>query len=154
MEALFLNEELQNLLPQRPPIVMVDALYEASPTEALTGLTVQEDNIFVAPHPEVGSPSVSSINCLKEPGLIEHIAQSAAAFKGYENALQHLPPQLGYIGEIKKCRIYRLPQVGSKLITHIAVLAEAAGITLVGATTKVEDEVVAECQMKIFIVEK
>src|SRR5574344_1542745 len=136
---LFIGEELFKLIPQRMPIVMVDVFYDATDTEANTGLTVTADNLFC------------ENNKLREPGLIEHVAQSAAAFAGYDTYRQGLVPKLGFIGEIKKFKIYRLPLTGECLHTHLAVLGEAAGVTLLAAETRVNDEIITSCQMKIFI---
>lgn len=133
------NTQLYDLIPQRPPIVMVDLLREPSATDADTGLTIHADNLFV----ENG--------LLREPGIIEHIAQSAAAFAGYTTFSQGLPPRLGYIGEIKKCRVHQLPAVGSQLHTHLTILGEAGGISLLQANTDIDGHPIAECQMKIFL---
>lgn len=138
-KPLFSGEELFGLLPQRPPIVMVDTLVDATDTEAHTALTVTPSNMFCANGE------------LREPGLIEHIAQSAAAFAGYSTFKQGLPPKLGYIGEIKKMRIEALPHVGDCLHTHLQIIGEAAGITLLAAETMVNDATIVTGQMKIFI---
>ncbi len=138
---LLSGEAIYKLIPQRPPIVMVDTLVSATESEAHTALTVESDNIFCAD------------GRLREPGLIEHIAQSAAAFAGFSTFQQGLAPKLGYIGEIKKLRIEALPAVGSTLQTTLRILGEAAGITLLEAETHVDDAVVASGQMKIFIKE-
>ena len=138
-KPLFTGDEVFRLIPQRTPIVMVDTLLDATDTEANTALTVAPDNLFCAD------------GHLREPGLIEHIAQSAAAFAGFSTYKQGLPPKLGYIGEIKKMRIEHLPAVGETLHTHLTILGEAAGITLLAAETKVADTIVAAGQMKIFI---
>ena len=137
---MLFGEQIFDLIPQRPPIVMVDALWSVTPTEAVTGLTIKGDNIFL------------SDGLLREAGLIEHIAQSAAAFVGYANYASQLPPRLGYIGEIKKCKIHLLPPIGEELKTTISIVAEAAGITLIAAQTlNKAGDCVAECQMKIFL---
>jgi predicted hotdog family 3-hydroxylacyl-ACP dehydratase len=120
---------------------MVDTLFEADDTSAKTGLTISADNIFCRG------------NHMQEAGLIEHIAQSAAAFAGYKTFKDGLPPKLGFIGEIKKCKINTLPQVGENLETTLKVLGEAAGITLVSAETVSNDTLITSCQMKIFIQE-
>jgi hypothetical protein len=60
---------------------------------------------------------------------------------------------LGFIGEVKKFKIIRLPKVGEFLHTRLRVLGEAAGVTLISAETKSGEEVLATCQMKIFIKE-
>ncbi len=138
-QTLLTGEDLYKLFPQRQPIVMVDTLYAADAESADTGLHILESNIFC------------NDGLFREPGLIEHIAQSAAAFAGYPTYVKGEAPKLGYIGEIKKLKISFLPKVGSRLHTRLDVLGEAAGVTLVKASTDVENELVATCQMKIFI---
>jgi len=140
-KPLLEGEGLYNLIPQRDPIVMVDTFFCADETSAEMGLRVQSGCLFC----EAG--------LLREPGMIEHVAQSAAAFAGYAPYTRGEQPKLGFIGEVKKFRISRLPRVGEFLHTSLRVLGEAAGVTLIAAETRVEDEVLATCQMKIFIKE-
>ena len=136
------DQDIYQLIPQRPPIVMVDVVWSADETSAETGLTIQEENIFVRE------------GRFREPGLVEHIAQSAAAFAGYGTFARGEEPKLGYIGEIKDCNLYALPKVGDELRTSIRLQAEVGGIRLITAETKVKDEMVANCQMKIFLKEE
>lgn len=139
---LFKGEGIKELIPQRHPIVMVDTFYDASETECNTGLTVLEDNIFC----ENG--------CLIEPGIIEHIAQSASAHAGYKEKLKNsVNPPIGYIGEVKKFKLFRKPTVGEHLHTFIKIASEIMNISLIKTETKVGDELIASCQMKIYIKE-
>jgi len=135
------GKDIYQLIPQRPPIVMVDVVWSATETGAETGLTVQPDNMFVRD------------GLFSEPGLIEHIAQSAAAFAGYGTYARGEAPKLGYIGEIKDCNFYDLPAVGSELRTELKLVAEVKGISLISACVTVAGQPVADCQMKIFIKE-
>lgn len=121
---------------------MVDVVWSATDEGAETGLTVREDNIFVE----------DGLFC--EPGLIEHIAQSAAAYAGYGTFMRGEKPKLGYIGEIKECIFHQLPPVGSELRTSIKLMAEVTGIRLICAETTCEGRPVANCQMKIFLKEE
>ena len=41
------KNEILTLIPQRNPIVMVDALWEYTPTEGVAGLTIAPNNLFV-----------------------------------------------------------------------------------------------------------
>lgn len=50
-----------------------------------------------------------------------------------------------------KLKIYDLPKIGMKLFTEITVVQEVFDITLISAQVKVEEELIAECRMKIFI---
>jgi len=133
------GEGIKELIPQRDPIIMVDTFYGATDDEADTGLTIAEDNLFC------------SEGLFGEPGLVEHIAQSASAFAGYKAKVKNEPTPVGFIGEVKKFRIHFLPHSGDALHTHIRILSEVLGISLLTAETKVNGEVVAQCQMKIFI---
>ncbi len=118
---------------------MVDVVWAATESDADTGLTIQENNIFV----ENG--------LFREPGIIEHIAQSAAAFAGYGTFVRGEQPKLGYIGEIKDCVMHEFPHVGDELRTRIELVAEVNGIRLINAEVHVQDILIATCQMKIFL---
>jgi predicted hotdog family 3-hydroxylacyl-ACP dehydratase len=135
--ALFTGEQVYSLIPQRAPMVMLDAFFEGSDTEASTGLTVREDHLFC----------VNGL--LTESGLIEHIAQSASALAGYQAYCRGENAPVGYIGEIKKCRIFRLPAVGEQLRTSVRILSEVSHISLLSAEIKSGNEPIAACQMKI-----
>ena len=138
-KVLFKGEQLGRLIPQRDPIIRVDTLFEADDESAITGLTIKEDNIFC------------DGKVLTEPGVIEHIAQSASAFAGYKAYKKELPAPIGFIGEVKKFKVNRLPDIGSKIRTNITVISEAMNISLIKGEVVSENELVASCQMKIFI---
>ena len=138
-EAVIQGEGILNLIPQRPPIVMVDSFFGFEENRSYSGLTVTTDNLFC----EAGR--------LQEPGIIEHIAQSAAARIGFIYTRQKEPVPLGFIGSVDKLKIYNLPEAGMKLFTEITVVQEVFDITLISAQVKAEEELIAECKMKIFI---
>lgn len=138
-EAIIHGEGILGLIPQRPPIVMVDSFFGIEENCSYSGLTVTSDNIFC----EEGK--------LQEPGIIEHIAQSAAARIGFIYTRQGAQVPLGFIGSVDKLKIYNLPEVGIKLFTEITVVQEVFDITLVSAQVKAGEELIAECRMKIFI---
>ena len=87
--SLYTNEQIFQLIPQRPPIVMIDTVLNATDTTITTSLTVTPDNIFIRN------------SHLEEAGLIEHIAQSAAALAGIDSMRQHQMPKIGFVGEVK-----------------------------------------------------
>lgn len=64
-EVIIQGEGILNLIPQRPPIVMVDSFFGIEENHSYSGLTVTADNIFC------------ETRKLQEAGIIEHIAQSA-----------------------------------------------------------------------------
>ncbi|WP_291528464.1 hydroxymyristoyl-ACP dehydratase [Bacteroides sp. UBA939] len=133
------GKEVQNLIPQRSPIVMVDAFYGIENNCSHSGLTITADNIFC----QEGK--------LQEAGIIEHIAQSAAARIGYIYRQKNEPVPLGFIGSVDKLTIHRLPKIGQELSTEITVIQEVFDITLVAACVNTKEGMVAECRMKIFL---
>lgn len=130
------KNEILTLIPQRTPIVMVDALWEYTPTEGVAGLTVAPNNLFVQQ------------GIFLESGLIEHIAQSIALHKGYYYYLNGKPAPMGYIGAIKNIEIQSLPKVGDTLKTHITIQQEFMEVTLVTMQTFIGDTLIAQGEMK------
>lgn len=137
---LYQGEEIKKLIPQRDPIMMVDKFYSVDGDTAETGLTFTDRNFFLE---EDGK--------MCEPGLIEHIAQSASAFAGHKALVQGQTLPVGYIGEVKKFHCYQRPAVGAELRTQITMGAEVNGVTLLTGKTEVDGVVVADTQMKIFV---
>ena len=131
-------------IPQKPPIEMVDKLWFNDDTTTISGFTVKEDNIFC----ENG--------VFTEPGIIENIAQTAALRVGYIVSLiqqngEKVNPPIGYIGAIKRLLIHQLPKVGSELKTEVVIQQIIFDVTLITGKTTVNGEMVAECEMKIFL---
>lgn len=130
-------------IPQAPPFEMIDQLLSANPTESHAQLTIQEDNIFV----ENGY--------FTEPGLIENMAQTAAAGIGYlalSEGAEESP--VGFIGQVKNLKIYRLPQTGQQIITHVSVQNSLLNVRILSAKINLDDELIASAEMKVFLQEK
>ena len=130
------KNEILTLIPQRNPIVLVDVLWESTPTTGVTGLTITSNNLFVQQE------------TFLESGLIEHIAQSIALHKGYYYYLNEKPAPMGYIGAIKNIEIQSLPKVGDVLKTYITILQEFMDVTLVTMQTFIGDTLIAQGEMK------
>ena len=126
-------------IPQRPPIVMVDCLVEASEKKIVSNFTIYDTNIFV----ENGF--------LNESGIIENIAQTAAAGTGYKQVKENKKVELGYIAAIKNLETISLPKVADILQTTIEITNEVMDITIVNATILCNNTIIAKCEMRIFI---
>ena len=59
------------------------------------------------------------------------------------------PVRVGFIGAISNMQIRRRPATGDTLVTRITVLQEVFNITLVHAVVSVENETIAETDLKI-----
>lgn len=138
-KALISGDGILDYIPQRAPIVMVDGFYGIADNVSVTTLTVTADNIFCRD------------GVLDESGIIEHIAQSAAARSGYEYRSSGRDVPIGYIGSVEKLAIHGLPAAGDTLRTEITHEQEIMNITLISARTTAGGVPVAECRMKIFL---
>lgn len=134
--ALFDKDFVENLLPQKFPFVMVDKMYSFTETSLISGLKIQNDNIFF------------QNDSFLESGLIEHMAQSVALHTGYQFYLKQEPAPTGYIGSIKDVEIKVLPKLYDEIQTTVSILQEFGGITLVDVVTKLNDIEIATGQMK------
>lgn len=132
---------ITDLIPQRPPFVMVDRLTMCDITDAVTELTVRRDNLFV------------EANRLSQPGMVENMAQSCAARMGWLSMMRNESIKIGFIGEIRNCVLHRQPVVGELLTTRVHVVEDVFNITLATTTMSVGDEVLATATMKIALVD-
>ena len=133
------KNEIEQLIPQRAPILMIDTLLSQDELKTETTFEVLESNIFIRN------------NHLQEGGIIENIAQSAAARAGYYYKTNNLTPPLGFIGGISKLEIFANPKVGDVLRTVIEKKNEVFNITLIKGTSFVGEQAIATCEMKIVI---
>lgn len=134
--------DIHELLPQQEPFVMVGKLRHFDMEKTITTTKIVDSNIFV----EKGVFTAS--------GIIENIAQTCAARIGYVNKyILKKGIQLGFIGAIRNLNLYRCPRVGEVTETSIITIEEIFGMTLVTATVKVGDEIIADSEMKIALSE-
>ncbi|MBV8039733.1 pseudouridylate synthase [Bacteroides sp. AN502] len=126
-----------DLIPQRPPFIMIDCLTHFDPVITSSRFTVRDNNLFF------------SEGRLLASGLIENIAQTCAARIGYINRLSNEVIKLGFIGAVRNLKIYKTPLAGDTICTTITVKEEVFQMTLVDAVVKLNDETIAEAEMKI-----
>ncbi|MBS1593012.1 MAG: 3-hydroxyacyl-ACP dehydratase [Bacteroidetes bacterium] len=136
---------MQQYIPQRHPIVMVDGLLEHEGDVSVSALTIAPDNIFV------------SDGHFQMPGMVENIAQTAALRMGYSHKLEAkqsgaapAKPPVGFIGEVKNLKIHLLPPVGATIHTRIEVLHTIFTASVIRGEVLYDGQVAAECEMKIF----
>jgi predicted hotdog family 3-hydroxylacyl-ACP dehydratase len=139
-EKIIANEaEITSYIPQRSPMVMVGKLLSVEGTRTVTSFLIQDDNLFC----EDGK--------FVEAGLIENIAQTAAAGAGCRSKLKNEPPPPGFIGGIKNMVIYSLPVVGDLLSTEVSIEHEVFNATVITGKISIKGKPIAGCEMKIFL---
>lgn len=132
-------ENIVSFIPQRPPFVMVDKILSSNEIITRSTFFVIEDNIFV----EDG--------VLREPGLVENIAQTAAARAGYIAQAEDKPVRVGYIGAIRNLTVTGFPKINDKIITEITVEKQIFDVSVISGKITCNETVLAQCEMKIFI---
>lgn len=135
------TNKITNYIPQREPIVMVSELCSANEKEALTKLSVTDDNIFCHD------------GYLQEPGIIENIAQTAAAMTGYNAIKNNEDVKRGFIGSINNLEIYSLPKSGKEIKTEVAIVNQVMNVHIIKGVVRQDGNIMAECEMKIFLEE-
>ena len=134
-----LQENVTSYIPQRPPFVMIDKLVGCDDTCSITTLQVKAENVLVYNGE------------LSEAGLMENIAQTAAAGAGYVALKNNEPVLVGYIAGVKNLEIFALPKVGDVIETTVIIKTQIFDVTIVSGIIKCNEELLATCEMKIFI---
>lgn len=135
------KENIISYIPQKPPFVMIDQLIGSDDISTRTSFQVRPDNIFIEG------------DQLTEPALVENIAQTAAARAGYITTKENLPVLIGYIGAIKDLEIFNLPKINDNLETEIIIKTQVFDVTLISGTVRCNGNILAQCEMKIFIIQ-
>ena len=128
-----------SLIPQRPPFVLVDELLHCDEVCTRTAFHIREENVLVANGE------------FTEGGLMENIAQTAAARAGYLAMRENKPVLPGYIGAVKNFEVFGLPKVNNDLVTEISIENQVFDVTVISGIVMCNDIIVARCEMNIFI---
>jgi 3-hydroxymyristoyl/3-hydroxydecanoyl-(acyl carrier protein) dehydratase len=129
--------EITMLLPQREPFIMVDRLLYADKFIARTSFRVIS-----------GNPLVSN-GYFTGGGLLENIAQTAAAGEGYMAWSAGRAVSGGFIISVSKFLIAALPKVGDELFTVISHDTHIPDIIVISGRVICREAVIATCDMKI-----
>jgi predicted hotdog family 3-hydroxylacyl-ACP dehydratase len=128
-----------NLIPQRSPFVLVNKLLYADENNSRCSFEIPEENIFV----KSGFFSTS--------GMVESMAQTAAAGTGYLFTKENKQVPVGYIGAVQKLEVVDWPPAKAEIIMDISLLTNILQVSLVSGVVKYKGKIMASCEMKIFV---
>ena len=131
--------EIIHYIPQRDPFIVVHEILQATDEFAVTQFEVLSENIFV------------TNGLFREPGLLENIAQTAAAQMGYACKKKGLRVPLGYIANIKNLKVFCLPPVSSVLNTSVKVTNHVMGVIFLDGIVRLDEAIVCQCELRIFV---
>jgi predicted hotdog family 3-hydroxylacyl-ACP dehydratase len=144
--------DIKTLIPHGPPMVLVDRLlgFPGSPDSPGSpgspdspGSTTRTTFLITADNPLTMDGKISIA------GLIENMAQTAAAGAGFAAFAAGGAVSSGAIIAINNLGISRLPELGEELITVVTVTARVADIVVISGRITCGQSVVATGEMKI-----
>jgi predicted hotdog family 3-hydroxylacyl-ACP dehydratase len=132
-------DQIIQYIPQREPFVMVGEVVSADEKTVRTKFPIKEDNVLL------------DDGYLAAAGLVENMAQTAAAGMGYMGKEKGEAPKVGYIGALKNLYVYELPKAGDELETEITFQHQVMNASIVHGKVFVNKKEIAGCELKIFI---
>src|SRR5688500_2934825 len=133
------GEKLIELIPQKFPFVLISSLLEVSEKTSTTTFTFDETHVL----------------CwnghLTSAGLMENMAQTAAAKTGYECLMKGSKIPIGFIGDVRDFVFTRHPKPGEEITTQVTIINEIFDVTIISGVVKLKGEEIASCVMKIFV---
>lgn len=134
-----MDYNITDFIPHRSPFIMIDSVESIQENGATTTFSIRKDHIFC----EGG--------IFKSSGIIENIAQTAAAFAGYTFKDKNLTIPLGFIASVKGLEIFRLPKVGELITTTVSKVDEVMDFDIFeGEVYCNEITKIAHCELRIF----
>lgn len=133
------GQELINLIPQKPPFVLISSLQSVKDNTCITSFNFDNTHILC----ENGKLSAA--------GLLENMAQSAGCKMGFEDFLSGKKPRVGFIGEVRDFEFTRRPTAGEELMTEITIENKIFGaVTVMSGKVLIGTQQIASCKMKVF----
>ncbi len=133
---------IDRYLPQKRPFLMVDEIIKGGEKVCKTHFIVRQENPLFRGE------------TFTEAGLIENIAQTAAAHIGYVEI--HIRKtnliRVGVIAAIKSLEIFRLPHRGEDLTTTVEeTMSGIMNMSIYNAEIKIGEELIAKGEIRVAI---
>jgi predicted hotdog family 3-hydroxylacyl-ACP dehydratase len=133
------RETITDFIPQRGAMVMINSLIDADDDHATSQFQIEADTLFVAN------------GLFREAGLVENIAQTAAAHAGFQFIRKDMPVPLGFIASIKDLKIYSLPRMHTLITTGVRITNSVFGVTFMEGRIEQSGYILCTCEMTIFL---
>jgi predicted hotdog family 3-hydroxylacyl-ACP dehydratase len=102
---------LEQLLPYRPPMILIDRMIDATDTGTMCEVTIRPQTLFIEPE---GVPAFVGL---------EYMAQAVAAYGGYKSYLAGEPMAIGFLlgtPQLKTyCQFFDCGQTLQIQVTHV-----------------------------------
>ncbi|HYS43510.1 MAG TPA: hypothetical protein VEM32_05965 [Geobacteraceae bacterium] len=140
---LVLPMPAESLIPHRPPMRLVDTL-----------LSVADGSGVTEACPAAGCILADARGELDAAALVELIAQSYAAVKGYDDLANGRPVKKGFLVGVRKLRITGRAFTGNRLLTTIRTVGTFEGFAVAEGEIVCAGETIAAGTIKLWIVDE
>lgn len=133
------GQNLIDLIPQKPPFVLISALLAVSESHSITSFVFDETHVLC----NKGKLTVA--------GLMENMAQTAAVKMGYECNMLGKKIPIGFIGDVRDFSFTKLPSAGEEIQTEITITNQIFDVSMISGSIKLNGQEIASGKMKIFV---
>lgn len=127
-------------VPHRKPMLLIDEITECSATSGAANATLTADNLFL-----------DAQGALQASALLEMMAQTYAAVRGYFDTLQGKSVSAGYLVGMRQANIYTLPVVGDTLRIAVDITGAFDGFIVATGTVSHLETIYASGTLKLWI---
>lgn len=138
--GLSLPIDAERLIPHRRPMRLVDRLLACSGGAGMTETWIPEDSVMAA-----------ADGALDPAALVELIAQSYAAVKGYADLAAGMPVSEGFLVGIRKLAVTGKAYANERLLTTLKTIGSFEGFAVVEGTVTRDGEKLAAGTIKLWI---
>ncbi len=134
MKNNYLNSPIENFLPHRKPMLLLDTLLHVDETNTEASFTIDKSCVFLQANNEIETVA-----------LIEILAQSFAAGNGVTN-----PQSFGYLASMRSMKVHGTAKLGDTLVAKVKCVARVGDIMVIEGKLFKQEECIVEGQFKIF----
>jgi predicted hotdog family 3-hydroxylacyl-ACP dehydratase len=128
------------LVPHRPPFLLIDRLLEFTGQTGVVESVISPDNLFL-----------SDEGFLKEVALVELLAQSAAAVKGYSDTIEGKEIKKGFLVDIRKFTFKERCCKGDIVHITIEIAKSFSGFSVINGHLSYRSKEFAEGTLKLWV---
>ncbi len=130
----------EQLIPHRPPIRIIDRLLSYDGLQGVVESVIMPDSICIADN-----------GVIEQAAMIELIAQSFAAVKGYADFLEEKPVHKGFLVGVKHFVFHKTANGGERLLVFISPVGETDEFALAEGRVTRGEEVLATGNVMVWI---
>ncbi len=138
-DIMFLPVDAGQLVPHKPPMLLIDRLLEIRERASLSEMTVREDMVFVGKDGTLDNASYPEI-----------ISQAIAAQEGFRKLGSRNPHQEGFLLGIKNLEIFGSAHIGDTLRISVLKVAKYGDFGIIRGEVKNNDTVIARGEVKVW----